>query len=219
MCRSHDLALTFALRQKESFDDFEMEIAPGLFTGQKTIPIERAGVYVPAGRFPLLSSVVMCITPAKAAGCKEIVLCIPPRENPKNAKAPYADKGIMAAAAICGADKVFACGGAQAIAAMAYGTESIKKVNKIVGPGNKFVTSAKKQVYGKCGIDFLAGPSEVLIVADDSANPDFIAADMLAQCEHDKDARAFLICFSSAILVSGLFSNPKFILLNLEWSQ
>ncbi len=199
LCRSHDLALTFALRQKESFDNFEMEIAPGLFTGQRTIPIERAGVYVPAGRFPLLSSVVMCITPAKAAGCKEIVLCTPPRENPKNPKAPYADKGIMAAAAICGADKVFACGGAQAIAAMAYGTESIPPCDVIVGPGNKFVAEAKRMIYGHCGIDMIAGPTEVFIIADDSANPAWVAADMLAQAEHDVDAQAVLATPSKAL--------------------
>lgn len=192
LCRSHELALAFALRQKDSFDNFEMEIAPGLFTGQKTIPIERAGVYVPAGRFPLLSTVVMCITPAKAAGCKEIVLCTPPREHPVNPKAPYADKGIMAAAAICGADHVYACGGAQAIAAMAYGTESIPACDVIVGPGNKFVAEAKRKVYGQCGIDMVAGPTEVFIIADDSANPAWVAADMLAQAEHDVDAQAVL---------------------------
>lgn len=192
LCRSHELALAFALRQKDSFDNFEMEIAPGLFTGQKTIPIERAGVYVPAGRFPLLSTVVMCITPAKAAGCKEIVLCTPPREHPANPKAPYADKGIMAAAAICGADHVYACGGAQAIAAMAYGTESIPACDVIVGPGNKFVAEAKRKVYGQCGIDMVAGPTEVFIIADDSANPAWVAADMLAQAEHDVDAQAVL---------------------------
>lgn len=192
LCRSRDLSFAFALRQKDSFENFEMEIAPGLFTGQKIIPIERAGVYVPAGRFPLLSSVIMCIMPAKAAGCKEIILCTPPRENPKNSKAPYADKGILAAATICNADKVFACGGAQAIAAMAYGTESIPPCDVIVGPGNKFVAEAKRMVYGQCGIDMVAGPSEVFIIADDSANPSWVAADMLAQAEHDVDAQAVL---------------------------
>lgn len=193
LCLSHDLAYAFAVKQKESFTDFEVELASGMFTGQKTIPVERAGIYVPAGRFPLLSSVVMCITPAKAAGASETVLCTPPRANPNGSDEPYADEGIMAAAAICGADRVFACGGAQAIAAMAYGTETIPRADCIVGPGNKFVAEAKRQVFGTCGIDFVAGPTEVLIIADDSAHPEWIAADMLAQAEHDVDAQAILV--------------------------
>ena len=196
LCLSFNLAFEFAKKQKNCFTDFECELTPGLITGQKTIPVERAGIYVPAGRFPLLSSVIMCITPAKAAGCSEIVLCTPPRVHPKNAKLPYADEGIMAAAAICGADKVFACGGSQAIAAMAYGTESIPRCDVIAGPGNKFVAEAKRMVYGQCGIDMVAGPTEVFIIADDSANPAWVAADMLAQAEHDIDAQAVLVCKS-----------------------
>lgn len=154
ICYSHDLALKFALRQKKSFDDFEIELTPGIFTGQKTIPVERAGVYVPAGRFPLVSTVVMTVTPAEAAGVDEIILCTPPRVHPDDRAAaekqgtgipgkpfsggkPYADEGIMAAAYICGVKKCFACGGSQAIAAMAYGTESVPAVDVIVGPGNK----------------------------------------------------------------------------------
>ena len=161
ICYSHELALKFALRQKSSFDDFEIELTPGMFTGQKTIPVERAGVYVPAGRFPLVSTVVMTVTPAIAAGVKEIVLCTPPRIHPEDKASaqkmglgesgkpfvggkPYADEGIMAAAYICGVKKCYACGGAQAIAAMAYGTETIPAVDVIVGPGNKFVAAAKK---------------------------------------------------------------------------
>lgn len=209
ICHSHDLAYKFALKQRESFDDFEVELSPGLFTGQKTIPVERAGAYVPAGRFPLLSSVVMTITPAAAAGVKEIVLCTPPRVHPddfEKAKAqglgvpgkpfvggkPYADEGILAAAYICGVTKCYAVGGSQAIAAMAYGTESIKGVDVIVGPGNKFVAAAKQQVYGKVGIDMIAGPTEVFVIADKSANPAWVAADMLAQAEHDVVAQAAL---------------------------
>ena len=199
---SHDLALRFAKKQRESFDDFETELEPGVFTGQKNIPVERAGVYVPAGRFPLVSTVVMTITPAVAAGVKEIVLCTPPRVHPADKSAaeqaglgvsgkpfvggkPYADEGIMAAAYICGVTKAFACGGSQAIAAMAFGTQSVPRTDVIVGPGNKFVAEAKKLVYGTVGIDMVAGPTEVFIIADKSANPAWLAADLLAQAEHD----------------------------------
>ncbi len=199
---SHDLALRFAKKQAESFDDFEVELEPGMFTGQKNVPVSRAGVYVPAGRFPLVSTVVMTITPAVAAGVKEIVLCTPPRVHPddkataeKNGTGipgkpfiggkPYADENIMAAAYICGVTKAFACGGAQAIGAMAFGTQSIPCTDVIVGPGNKFVAEAKKLVYGNVGIDMVAGPTEVFIIADSSANPAWVAADLLAQAEHD----------------------------------
>ena len=206
---SHELAYKFACKQKESFDDFEVELTPGMFTGQKTIPVEKAGVYVPAGRFPLVSTVVMTVTPAVAAGVKEIVLCTPPRVHPDDkAKAlaegtgvpgkafvggkPYADEGIMAATYICGVRKCYACGGSQAIAAMAYGTESVPAVDVIVGPGNKFVAAAKKMVFGKVGIDMVAGPTEVFIIADKSANPAWVAADLLAQAEHDIVAQPVL---------------------------
>ena len=159
LCYSRDLAKKFAERQRQSFDEFEIELAPGLFTGQKNIPVDRAGVYVPAGRFPLLSTVIMTVVPAKAAGVGQVVMCTPPRVHPEeleDAKAqgtgipgkpfvggrPYADEGIMAAAFICGADKVYACGGSQAIGAMAFGTESIPKADVVVGPGNKFVAGS-----------------------------------------------------------------------------
>ena len=191
LCYSRDLALRFAKKQRESFDSFEIELEPGLFTGQKNISVDRAGVYVPAGRFPLLSSVVMTVTPAVAAGVKEIILCTPPRPNP-NSDEPYADENIMAAAYICGVTKAFAVGGAQAIAAMAFGTESIPQTDVIVGPGNKYVAEAKKLVYGTVGIDMIAGPTEVFIIADKSANPEWVAADLLAQAEHDIVAQPVL---------------------------
>ena len=183
---SHSLAFKFAKKQKESFSDFEEEIASGVFTGQKNIAVEKAGVYVPAGRFPLVSTVVMTITPAKAAGVDEIVLCTPPRTNPGGTCSPYADENIMAAAYICGATKAYALGGAQAIAAMAFGTQSVPKVDVIVGPGNKFVAEAKRLVYGNVGIDMVAGPTEVFIIADESANPAWVAADLLAQADERK---------------------------------
>ena len=174
----------FAKAQFNSVKEIEVNIN-GNTLGQKIIPLESVGCYIPGGNYPLPSSAIMTIVPAKVAGVKRVI-----------AMSPKIKDVTITAAHLAGADEIYRIGGVQAVAAMAYGTESIKKVNKIVGPGNKFVTSAKKQVFGECGIDFLAGPSEVLIVADDSANVDFIAADMLAQCEHDKDARAFLICFS-----------------------
>lgn len=199
---SKDLALKFAKKQKESFDNFEVELEPGLFTGQKNIAVDKAGVYVPAGRFPLVSTVVMTVAPAVAAGVKEIILCTPPRVHPDDKAAaekagtgiptkpfvggkPYADENIMAAAYICGVTKAFACGGSQAIGALAFGTETIPSVDVIVGPGNKFVAEAKKLVYGTVGIDMVAGPTEVFIIADSSANPEWVAADLLAQAEHD----------------------------------
>ncbi len=195
LCYSRDLALRFAKEQRKSFNDFEIELEKGLFTGQKNIPVERAGVYVPAGRFPLVSTVVMTVTPAVAAGVKEIILCTPPRVFPGDVNdggKPYADENIMAAAYLCGVTKVFACGGSQAIAAMAFGTESIPRCDVIVGPGNKFVAEAKKQVYGTVGIDMVAGPTEVFIIADEKANPVWVAADLLAQAEHDVVAQPVL---------------------------
>ena len=199
LCLSRDLALKFAARQRDSFDDFETELSPGLFTGQRTIPVERAGLYVPGGRFPLVSCVIMCASPAKAAGVGEMVFCTPPTPHPANPALPWGDERILAAASLCGVDRVFAIGGAQAIAAMAYGTESVPRVNVIVGPGNKYVAQAKKLVYGDVGIDLLAGPTEVMVVADDSARADWIAADLLAQAEHDPDAQAVLVTASERL--------------------
>ena len=175
----------FAKAQLSSLKELEVEVN-GNILGHKIIPIESVGCYIPGGNYPLPSSAIMTVVPAKVAGVKRVV-----------AMSPKIQPVTVAAAYYAGADEIYRIGGVQAIAAMAYGTESIQKVNKIVGPGNKFVTSAKKQVYGECGIDFLAGPSEVLIIADETAKPEFVAADILAQCEHDKDARAFLICFSN----------------------
>lgn len=216
LCYSRDLAKKFAERQRQSFDEFEIELAPGLFTGQKNIPVDRAGVYVPAGRFPLLSTVIMTVVPAKAAGVGQVIMCTPPRVHPDDLAAaqeqeagvpgkpfvggkPYADEGIMAAAFICGADKVYACGGAQAIGAMAFGTDSIPKADVVVGPGNKFVAEAKRLVYGTVGIDMLAGPTEVFAIADESANPKWLAADLLAQAEHDIVAQPLLATDSEEI--------------------
>lgn len=218
LIHSRDLAMQFALRQKESFDTFEIEMIPGLITGQKIIPVDRAGVYVPGGRFPLFSSVIMGVIPARAAGVDSVVFCSPPALHPSgDINRPYCDEQILAAASLCGVDRVFAVGGAQAIGAMAYGTQSIPAVNVIVGPGNKYVAAAKRLVYGEVGIDLLAGPSEVLIIADGSANPSWIATDMLAQAEHDVDAQAILITRSRE-LVQAVLSQIEVLTADLDAS-
>jgi len=180
----------FAEKQKEQLTDFDFEISPGVMTGQRVIPIERIGVYAPGGRYPLPSTVLMCCIPARVAGVKEIAVFSPPTYNGSIHPA------ILAAADICQAEEIYCIGGVQAIAAMAYGTETIKKVDKIVGPGNQYVTAAKKLVYGAVGIDFIAGPTELMIIADESANPAFIVADLLAQAEHDVNAIPILITYS-----------------------
>ena len=158
----------------------------GRTTGYTVRPVERAGIYVPGGTAPLFSSVLMGVLPAKAAGVPHIYVATP-------AKAGKIAPAIIAAAHLCGAEKIFKTGGAQAIAAFAYGTESIPKVDVIAGPGNIYVTLAKKEVYGKAGIDMLAGPSEILIIADKEQNPVHMAADVLSQAEHDRRARALLL--------------------------
>ena len=178
----------FAKTQLKNFQDFEYA-KNGVTLGQKIIPIERIGIYVPGGRHPLFSTALMCIIPARVAGVKEIIIC-----------SPKIKPITIVAAAISGANLIFNVGGVQAIAAMAYGTETIPKVDKIVGPGNIYVTWAKKEVFGDVGIDFLAGPTEILIVADKFANPKYIAADLLAQAEHDVNTRIFFISDSSELI-------------------
>ena len=174
----------FSTKQLECLNNLDTNVS-GLRLGHRVIPLNSAGCYIPGGNYPLPSTAVMTIVPAKVAGVERVVACSPKIKDV-----------TIVACDLAGADEIYRVGGVQAVAAMAYGTETICPVDKIVGPGNKFVTAAKKQVYGDCGIDFLAGPSEVLIIADESANPEFVAADMLAQCEHDRDARAYLVCFS-----------------------
>ena len=165
----------------------------GVVMGQKVLPIERAGLYVPAGTAPYPSTVMMDVVPAKLAGCAEIILCTPCARNGK------VNAAILAAAHIAGVDRIFKVGGAQAIAAMAFGTETIPRVDKIVGPGNAYVAEAKRQVYGKVAIDTIAGPSEVLVLADGTADPRLVAADLLAQAEHDVLSCAVLVTDSQAL--------------------
>lgn len=159
----------------------------GKLIGQRILPIERAALYVPGGTAAYPSTVLMNAIPAKIAGCAEVCIATPPLINGK------INPVILAAASIAGVDKIYKMGGAQAIAALAYGTETVKKVDKIVGPGNVFVAEAKRQVYGVVSIDMIAGPSEIAVLADETADPEFVAADLLSQAEHDKNARAILI--------------------------
>ena len=168
----------------------------GIIIGQKIIPIDRAGLYVPGGTAAYPSTVLMDSIPAKIAGCRELVMVTPPSAEGK------VNPVILAAAQIAGVDKIFKLGGAQAIAALAYGTESVPKVDKIVGPGNAFVAEAKKQVFGMVSIDMIAGPSEILVVADGKSNPRHVAADLLSQAEHDKLASAVLVTDSMDLAVA-----------------
>ncbi len=177
----------YKFHEKQKRNSFIINDENGIVMGQKVIPVDRAGIYVPGGSAAYPSTVLMDSVPAKIAGCKEVVMVTPPMKNGK------VNPAILAAAFIAGVDKIFKVGGAQAIAALAYGTESIPKVDKIVGPGNAFVAEAKKQVFGLVSIDMIAGPSEILVVADSTCNAKYVAADLLSQAEHDKMASAVLV--------------------------
>lgn len=176
-----------AFHEKQKRNSFLMNEEPGVLLGQKIIPLERVGIYVPGGTAAYPSSVLMNALPARIAGVDEIIMVTPPRRD--GSIAP----NILAAAKIAGVSRVFKMGGAQAIAALAFGTESVPRVDKIVGPGNAYVAEAKKQVYGRVDIDMIAGPSEILILADGTCNPRFVAADLLSQAEHDTNASSVLI--------------------------
>ncbi len=166
---------------------FEIKRENGVIVGQKVIPVERAGLYVPGGTAAYPSTVLMDAIPAKIAGCEQVVIATPPSKDGK------INPVILAAAKIAGVDKIYKMGGAQAIAALSFGTETVKKVDKIVGPGNAFVAEAKRQVYGTVSIDMIAGPSEIMVIADKTNKPNVIAADLLSQAEHDKMASAVLL--------------------------
>lgn len=179
--------------EKQVRNSFIINDEDGIVIGQKIIPVDRAGLYVPGGTAAYPSTVLMDSIPAKIAGCKEVVIVTPPGADGK------INPVILAAAKIAGVDKIFKVGGAQAVAALAFGTESVPKVDKIVGPGNAFVAEAKKQVFGVVSIDMIAGPSEILIVADAENNPKHLAADLLSQAEHDKMASAVLVTDSQEL--------------------
>ena len=191
-------SLRLAAKRIESFHRKQLEESwffhedDGVTLGQMVRPLERAGAYVPGGKAVYPSSVLMNVIPARVAGVKEVIVCSPTPDGEIN---PY----VLVAAEIAGADAVYKVGGAQAVAAMAYGTESIPRVDKIVGPGNIYVATAKRLVFGVVDIDMIAGPSEILVVADESANPSFIAADLLSQAEHDEMASSILVTTSKKV--------------------
>ncbi|MCV2892013.1 histidinol dehydrogenase [Lentibacter sp. XHP0401] len=178
-----DNVRAFAEAQLTTILPLDVEPLPGVHMGHRVIPMERVGCYVPGGRYPLLSAPVMTIVPAKVAGVDEVIACLPPNAHP----------AMIAGCHLSGADRIFRIGGAQAIAAMAYGTETVPRSDKIVGPGNAFVNEAKRQVFGPIGIDQLAGPSEIFVLADSTGDAEMIATDMLAQAEHDVRTRVGLI--------------------------
>ena len=179
--------------EKQRRDGFEIRREGGVILGQKVTPIERVGLYVPGGTAAYPSTVLMDAIPAKIAGCPKVVMVTPPAKDGK------VNPVILAAASSAGVDEIYKVGGAQAIAALAYGTETVPKVDKIVGPGNAFVAEAKKQVFGVVSIDMIAGPSEILVVADGGSDPRFVAADMLSQAEHDRNASAVLVTDSPSL--------------------
>lgn len=188
----HNIA---AFHQAQRYEGISVETAPGVTCSQRSVPIEKVGLYIPGGTAPLFSTVLMLATPAKIAGCREIVLCTPPGRDGR------VNPAIIAAAHIAGVNRIFKAGGVQAIGAMAYGTESVPKVYKIFGPGNLFVMAAKQQVsLHDVAIDMPAGPSEVCVIADDTSNEVFVAADLLSQAEHGADSQVLLISTSERMI-------------------
>lgn len=181
----------FAQYQRDSITDFEVETMPGVFLGQKNIPVSASGAYVPGGRYPLVASAHMTVVTAKVAGVKHVTACTPPIKG----EIPAA---TIAAMYLAGADEIFLLGGVQAVAAMAVGTETIRRVDLLAGPGNAYVAEAKRQLVGEVGIDLFAGPTEILVVADETADPFIIAVDLLSQAEHGPDSPAILITTSEA---------------------
>ena len=178
----------FAFHKAQEFQPVEMETVPGVRCIQKAVPLQRVGLYIPGGSAPLFSTVLMLAVPAKVAGCREVILCTPCGKDGKVAPA------VLYTASECGVDRIFKVGGAQAVAAMAYGTETVPAVDKIFGPGNRYVTKAKEIVSRKVAIDMPAGPSEVLVMAESSAVPAFVASDLLSQAEHGPDSQVILVC-------------------------
>jgi len=184
---SHDNVRRFAEAQKATVNDFEYEVVPGLIAGQKAMPVEAAGCYVPGGRYSHIASAIMTVTTAKVAGCKHIVACSPPRPGVGVAPA------IIYAAHICGADKILAMGGVQGVAAMTFGLFGLPKANILVGPGNQFVAEAKRILFGRVGIDMIAGPTDSLILADRDADEMIVAADLVGQAEHGYNSPVWLV--------------------------
>jgi len=195
----HAQIAAFAARQRQSLSEFEVELEPGVRLGQRLIPVASVGAYVPGGRYPLVASALMSITTARVAGVGRVIACSPPSPpgpgHPRRGIYPATLYAMVRA----GADEIYCLGGVQALAAMAYGTESIAPVDMVVGPGNQYVAEAKRQLFGVVGIDLLAGPTEILVIADDSADPAVVACDLLGQAEHGPTSPAILVTTSRAL--------------------
>ncbi len=202
---AHDNVRRFAEKQKATVQDFATEIVPGFVTGQKSIPVGAVGCYVPGGRYSHISSAIMTVTTAKVAGCRHITACSPPQ----------ATKGIppsiIYAAHICGADEILAMGGVQGIAAMTFGLFGLPKANILVGPGNQYVAEAKRQLFGRVGIDMIAGPTDSLILADETADPHFVATDLVSQAEHGYNSPVWLVTNHQDLATAVLEAVPHLI--------
>ncbi len=204
---AHDNVRRFAETQKATVSDVELEVVPGLIAGQKAIPVDAAGCYVPGGRYSHIASAIMTVTTAKVAGCRHITACSPPRPDAGVAPA------IVYAAHICGADTIMAMGGVQGVAAMAFGLFGLPKANILVGPGNQFVAEAKRILFGRVGIDMIAGPTDSLILADATADPLVVATDLVSQAEHGYNSPVWLVTDDRALaekvmeLVPGLIDD------------
>ena len=202
---AHDNVKRFAEKQKETLKNTEIEIHPGFVTGQKIIPVDAAGCYVPGGRYSHIASAIMTVTTAKVAGCKFITACSPPKPNDGVAPA------IVYAAHICGADKIIAMGGVQGIASMTYGLFGLPQANILVGPGNQFVAEAKRILFGRVGIDMIAGPTDSLILADCNADPFIVATDLVSQAEHGYNSPVWLVTDNEALASKVMNLVPKLI--------
>ena len=202
---AHDNVKRFAERQKETLKNTEIEIHPGFVTGQKVIPVDAAGCYVPGGRYSHIASAIMTVTTAKVAGCKFITACSPPKPNVGVAPA------IIYAANICGADKIMAMGGVQGVASMTYGLFGLPQANILVGPGNQFVAEAKRILFGRVGIDMIAGPTDSLILADETADPFIVATDLVSQAEHGYNSPVWLVTDNETLANNVMNLVPKLI--------
>ena len=202
---AHDNVRRFAEKQKETLKNTENEIHPGFVTGQKVIPVDAAGCYVPGGRYSHIASAIMTVTTAKVAGCKFITACSPPKPNVGVAPA------IVYAAHICGANKIMAMGGVQGVASMTYGLFGLPQANILVGPGNQFVAEAKRILFGRVGIDMIAGPTDSLILADETADPFIVATDLVSQAEHGYNSPVWLVTDNEALASKVMNLVPKLI--------
>ena len=202
---AHDNVKRFAERQKETLKNTEIEIHPGFVTGQKVIPVDAAGCYIPGGRYSHIASAIMTVTTAKVAGCKFITACSPPKPNVGVAPA------IIYAAHICGADKIMAMGGVQGVASMTYGLFGLPPANILVGPGNQFVAEAKRILFGRVGIDMIAGPTDSLILADETADPFIVATDLVSQAEHGYNSPVWLVTDNETLANNVMNLVPKLI--------